>query len=210
MRKKNRVIKICEGCKKEFSVKRSVQSQKYCSMACRTIHTKEVLVCPQCKKEFVRQRSAHAKYCSASCSTTARNLTDKNPAYHRDISGKNNPMYGRSDNTGKRNPMFGKRRELNPAWKGGRKTRPDGYVRVIVPDDHPNPCEQKGKTKYILEHRLVMEKYIKRYLDPKEVVHHIDGNPRNNSIENLTLFSNQSEHVSVCHGFKKQDHPTQP
>jgi hypothetical protein len=44
-------------------------------------------------------------------------------------------------------------------------------------------------------HRIIMEKYIGRKLKSKEVVHHIDGNPKNNSIKNLKLFKNQSEHM---------------
>lgn len=40
-----------------------------------------------------------------------------------------------------------------------------------------------------MEHRLVMEKSIGRFLNENEVVHHIDENPRNNSIENLRLMA---------------------
>lgn len=44
-------------------------------------------------------------------------------------------------------------------------------------------------------HRLVMEKKIGRPLKEGEVVHHIDGNKRNNHPDNLMLFSSQSEHL---------------
>lgn len=40
---------------------------------------------------------------------------------------------------------------------------------------------------YKLNHRKVMSEYLKRELLEEEVVHHIDGNKRNNSIENLFL-----------------------
>ena len=45
------------------------------------------------------------------------------------------------------------------------------------------------------KHRLVMEAHIGRKLTSKEVVHHIDGNKRNNDKSNLMLFKNNSEHL---------------
>lgn len=114
-------------------------------------------------------------------------------------------MFGRGDLvSGERNAMTGRKRELSPTWKGGKKHRKDGYIRVIAPGDHPFPCEITDSAKYILEHRLVMEQHLGRYLLPTEVVHHIDNNPSNNAIENLQLFSSQSEHIRLGHGHKKK------
>lgn len=130
---------------------------------------------------------------------TARNLTDENPSFHRDISGSNNPMYGKGL-SGPANPMYGKRKEQSKSWKGGRKTRKDGYVIIRVADDYPNPAYTDRSARYALEHRVVMERHLGRFLSPEEVVHHINENPNDNRIENLQLFKNQAEHVRVGHG----------
>lgn len=75
--------------------------------------------------------------------------------------------------------------ELNPAWKGGRRRNYLGYIEVLSPE-HPE-ANKKG---YVLEHRLIMEKKLGRRLEPRETVHHIDGNPQNNSAENLLVMDN--------------------
>ncbi len=74
-------------------------------------------------------------------------------------------------------------------WKNGRRIT-NGYVMIIIRDHPFATC--RG---YVLEHRLVMEKFLGRYLDPKEVVHHKNSIRHDNRIENLILFSNNSEHL---------------
>lgn len=74
-------------------------------------------------------------------------------------------------------------------WKDVKLDK-DGYVLINMPD-HPN-CNPNG---YVREHRIVMEKYIGRYLDRKEVVHHINGIKNDNRIENLELFTSNSKHM---------------
>lgn len=195
---------VCEVCGKHFSVRPSfAKNRRFCSMDCRrasTAHTHKTVQCAQCGKDFEIYVKYPFRYCSPSCATTARNLTDQNPSYHRDISGDKNPMYGRGM-SGSDNPMHGKRREQVPAWRGGRKVRKDGYVLVIAPEGHPHGISAglKSSTKYILEHRLIMEQHLGRYLEPSEVIHHVDGNPSNNSIDNLRLHSNQSAHIKTEH-----------
>lgn len=99
------------------------------------------------------------------------------------------------------NPMFGKRQHLSPRWKGGRKIRKDGYILVVAPPGHPYPSDTSASgTAYILEHRLVMEQYLGRYLLPTEVVHHRDENPTNNDMSNLELFASQADHIREAHG----------
>lgn len=80
--------------------------------------------------------------------------------------------------------------EKNSSWKGGKITDKSGYVLVYAPS-HP----YKNHQNKVREHRLVMEKKIGRYLSPKEVVDHVDGDIKNNKINNLRLFANNAEHL---------------
>lgn len=70
-----------------------------------------------------------------------------------------------------------------------KKTR-RGYIIIYKPK---HPFHQRGG--WVFEHRLVIEKYLGRFLTKEEVVHHIDGNKENNFIGNLMLFANHGEHV---------------
>jgi len=50
---------------------------------------------------------------------------------------------------------------------------------------------------YILEHILVMEQYLGRFLTPQEVVHHKNHITNDNRIENLELFASHADHLSM-------------
>jgi hypothetical protein len=69
----------------------------------------------------------------------------------------------------------------NANWKGG-KFISNGYVYIMVPE---HPLARNG---YMQEHRLVMEKHLGRYLQPKEIVHHVNHNTMDNRIENLMIL----------------------
>lgn len=92
-----------------------------------------------------------------------------------------------------RHPM-----ETNGRWKGGRFIDPDGYALVKVPS-HPLARESG----YVLEHRLVMETILGRYLEPHEIVHHINSIKYDNRPENLQLVSGHAEHVRLERTGKK-------
>lgn len=62
--------------------------------------------------------------------------------------------------------------------------------------DHPNAI----KFGYVLYHRIVMENHLNRLLNPNEVVHHKDGDKKNNNISNLEIM-NRSKH-SRMHGLQ--------
>lgn len=80
----------------------------------------------------------------------------------------------------------------NPNFTGGKYIDDKGYIRVLRPD---HPYHNHG---YIYEHRLVMEAFFNRYLEPWESVHHINEIKLDNRLENLFLTTRE-EH-STLHG----------
>lgn len=85
----------------------------------------------------------------------------------------------------------GRRKRDDYEFGGHEKTRPDGYVKVYVPN-HPHATADG----YVMKHILIMEKKIGRYLSENEVVHHINHIRNDNRISNLCLMT-KSEHASM-------------
>jgi hypothetical protein len=104
--------------------------------------------------------------------------------------------------SGNKNPMFGTCRtgKDNPCWRGGKYINSDGYIYIYSPS-HP----YKINGRYVMEHRLVMEKHLGRTLLPTEIVHHINEIRNDNRIENLMLFSNLPEHINFHRKIWKQE-----
>ena len=85
----------------------------------------------------------------------------------------------------------GRSGEKHPQWAGGRRGagKDMTYVYIYSPD-HPFSAD-KG---YVMEHRLVMEKKLGRFLTHDEIVHHINGIKNDNRVENLEL-TKRGEHT---------------
>lgn len=85
------------------------------------------------------------------------------------------------------------RNKKHPRWKGGKIMR-SGYCYINKPN-HPF----SGKQGYIAEHRLVMEKHIRRFLKQGEVVHHKNHVKTDNRLENLVLCESPGQHTLLHH-----------
>ena len=68
-----------------------------------------------------------------------------------------------------------------------------GYILRRIPG-HP----QADVNGYVLEHRLVMEAHLGRYLTREEICHHRNGDKTDNRIENLEIMS-RADHARLHH-----------
>ena len=126
----------------------------------------EVHTCEECGKEFIK-----------------RPKLEKHPRFcSRSCSGKWQYKVGIQNTTASA--------EDSPNWKGGFRKRRRDMLMVYMPD-HPHASEG-----YVWVHRLVMEQLIGRYLEPNELIHHIDGDPLNNHPDNLQIVT-ASEHAKI-------------
>jgi len=125
--------------------------------------------CLICNATFYIKPFTELKGCGKYCSRKCFGISKRN---HRQYnSGRTWFKKGIPNNVGKDNPN----------WKGGY-ARKDGYIMILA---HNHPAANKNG--YIMKHRLIMETKLKRYLNPSEGVHHINGIKDDNRPENLEI-----------------------
>lgn len=185
--------KICEHCKKSFHLPKNVslsnwKIRKFCTRKCKTLSSRgkpswNAGKCPpfEITNEYREKMKKIALSKGYGKWMKGKKLTYKQKQLRKEKIG--------DKNIGKNHPM----------WKGGKQIGSDGYILKHAPN-HPN----KMKRNSVREHRLVVEKALGRYLNSKEVVHHINEDKKDNRIENLYLFSNDKEHLAYHRGKEKK------
>ena len=161
---------------------------RFCSMSCgnRFGGHFRAKTCPECSTVF-ETKLAIQIYCSSRCLRNARRA--RTIRYCQECGSAYNTLDRRRKFCSRQCVMAVARRrraEQVANWKGGRTltAKVDGYVRVRAPG-HPRTTK---KNPYVLEHILVMETVLGRYLRPKERVHHKNGRRQDNRPENLELW----------------------
>jgi hypothetical protein len=150
------------------------------------------LRCKLCGKTFYttkgRVRSKGTRYCSGVCSRASLIRPERWGRYECANCGK---TLNRLKNKAMFKNLFCNRKCLaehrvkHPVHCGNGKWLESGYVVVY-----------RGKNKPIKEHRLVMENHLGRKLLPSEHIHHINGDVKDNQIDNLMVMTKEA-HVSL-------------
>lgn len=141
---------------------------------------KVVLKCAQCGKEFITQscyfkRGGNAnKFCSKSCSTIYRNLTN-NPAWRLEVREKISKNH--ADVSGKNNYWYGKRGKEFPGYIDGLKA--PAHRKIYIRSGGKMECKLCGSTERI-------------------EIHHKDGDHFNNELNNLVALCRKCHHT-VAH-----------
>lgn len=143
-----------------------------------------LLKCQVCEKEYSLppSQAKKSKYCSKKCSYVAkvkvRGTRNCKACGKEFVVTRINPGQEFCNRTCS-NRHTAKNRETTKGFVITTK----GYVLTLLPT-HPH----SGKNGYVMEHRLVMEAFLSRFLTANEVVHHKNGKKDDNRLENLELL----------------------
>lgn len=191
MSKRYYTISTCEMCGTLFKHRKD-HDTKYCSRNCAgkamSEKKKKYAICPICGKSFMKKRSTMT-YCSRECANKSRENKKIVKCENCGIDVQRQPCHVKKHvfcskkcyNEWKSKNMVGKK---SFHWRGG-EYEGNGYLFT----------RQKDGT-YKQNHRIIIESFIGRPLSEDEIIHHIDGDKKNNDISNLAIVS-RSEHAKI-------------
>lgn len=230
------VQKVCEQCGAKFAVPpRRAEEVKFCSRECKTAAGRVKLSCGVCGSAFERVRSelkGKGAYCSKQCYLTSQKGQPKaanpqRPRYFKTceecgkefrvtLTRKDTARFCSRECQG-RNAAFRaecsekQQGEKHWRWQGGIYQAGCGYTRFKK--------KVLSKERYVLMHRLVIEKAMQAEcpdhpflvtvdgeprLHPDIEVHHIDRDRGNNALSNL-LAVTKPAHAQIHHRNRKPD-----
>jgi hypothetical protein len=88
-----------------------------------------------------------------------------------------------------------RRGEKHPRWTGGRYKNHSGYIVYTLRPEDDFFIPMASPVRRVMEHRLIMGRYLGRCLFDWEVVHHKNGIKDDNRIENLQLLPEGRWHL---------------
>jgi hypothetical protein len=161
------------------------------------------IICDSCKKSFYKPKCHVRKnnFCSTKCHGDflgGKPFFDSTgiPSWNKGTKGVMHSwnkgktgIYSKQTIARMRQAGLKRPPEKHPRWKGGVRYH-RGY-RFIFSPEHPN----KTANNCVAEQRLVVEKHLGRFLNRKEIVHHINHIKSDNRLENLILFSDNHCHM---------------
>jgi hypothetical protein len=179
------ILKICPFCKKEYRSPRK-RPRVYCSYLCRTqAHPKPWNLRGEKGDRFIG-RHGYA-YIHMPDHPSVQHKEDKRVYEHRLVMEKHLGRYLEPFEMviHKNHKRADNRIENLELRKYKGTINSSGYIWIYSPN---HPAVQGKSTKSVPEHRIVMEKFLGRYLEPTELVHHKNGIRDDNRIENLELW----------------------
>lgn len=161
-------VKQCLFCHKDFNAAK--KSTKYCCRICQSTHLASI----HAKANGLKRRSGETLTCEHCLSEYYV------PKYRRETA-----KYCSRSCLGLAHPERAeKARNNSPLMRRSGLAEPRRYKTIRI------------NGKQVREHRYLMEQHLGRKLDRNEQVHHINGDWRDNRIENLQVLTN-SEHQKL-------------
>lgn len=148
------------------------RKQRFCSKKCKRMPNAKIRKLPPCAVCGKTVNEYRAKYCSYKCKGDAERFP-RNPC----------PICGKPAN-----------------WFNTRYcSRECAGLNRTIHARKPSPYKQarNNARKNTALHRVIMENFIGRSLLPKEIVHHINENKKDNRLENLLLLPDNAAHRKI-------------
>lgn len=191
-------MNTCPICMKPSGFSKKNKEKIFCSYKCSGQSKKKgILSLCTCGKEiYVRPSQPEKKFCSLKCMASTLKTGSK----------KKNGKYIPCSKCGKEryfplclihNTKKGKKYCSIECKKSSMKEGEAGYGFKKIPKKTNYKKYYPYRIKTVKgvrmkEHRWVMEQYLKRKLESHEFIHHINGDTRDNRIENLMIVDNSA------------------